>query len=452
MPDSDDASPSDGPTVACVSTLAEPHGLNVLQDTLLRLSRCQAVDATAVLCWQEQVDAVQRAADGLASVVPVGPQGQDPSLSLVARAQAWSHGWRGGPLATAPADRGWHAQATALVADATDAALVYAVDATFARLDVDLTDALILHAQEHRQPVSFTPAPPGLVGLCVRRDEVDRLAATSEPKHRHPGRALHYLPDAPRFDPVGESDSRNGPSWLTLATGDYRIDNDARLTWHRQMPDDLSLRHLIDSPPPERLDATLDVTTRRRTRPIWLADADDAELDVLPEVTGRRVTLGGGGDPMLHSSWPSLISRLRDGGATSIHVETDLLCDASDILSLLDADFVSVMLPAMTATTYRTVMRHDGLTTALGNLARLLAIGRTRPDGGPVVIPIFVKLAHNVAEMEPWYDQWHRAAGWAVVRGPDSFNFRPADDLSSLIAAPLNRTDRQPIGLLAQAA
>ncbi|MEM7809701.1 MAG: hypothetical protein AAF561_16445, partial [Planctomycetota bacterium] len=57
-----------------------------------------------------------------------------------------------------------------------------------------------------------------------------------------------------------------------------------------------------------------------------------------------------------------------------------------------------------------------------------------------------VKLAANVAEMEAWYDQWLRAAGSAVVRGPDALNLSPADDVLGLAAAPLNRSERPAMG------
>jgi radical SAM protein with 4Fe4S-binding SPASM domain len=36
----------------------------------------------------------------------------------------------------------------------------------------------------------------------------------------------------------------------------------------------------------------------------------------------------------------------------------------------------------------------------------------------PLLAPTFTKCRENLAEMEAWYDQWLRAVGCAVVRGP----------------------------------
>ncbi len=165
-------SPHLAPVVACVSTLADANVSAALGHTLGRLSRCESVDASVVLCWEDQVAEATRLAGKLASIVPVGSRQEDPSLSLVHRAQVWADGWRSGLLATCPADRGWHADAVQQIAEATDAGFIYAVDACFALLDPALTDNLIRHAQSHAEtdePVFFTPAPPGLVGLLVTR-------------------------------------------------------------------------------------------------------------------------------------------------------------------------------------------------------------------------------------------------------------------------------------------
>ncbi|MEM1012125.1 MAG: hypothetical protein AAGI46_07885 [Planctomycetota bacterium] len=439
-----------GPAVAVASLLADDEAPPVLGRTVGRLTQCRTIDAIVVLCWNEQQEQAATLVAGGASVVPVGPRTVDPAVSLVDRAQRWADGWRSGLLSTCPADPGWHADAARQIAEATEAALVYAVDPTFALLDIDLTDQLVGHAFEQldsNEPVFFTPAPPGLVGLVVTREHVDRLALETEPRRRHPGRVLNYEPDAPRLDPIGLRAARNGPPWLTHAMGDFRIDTPDRIAWlDAGVPSDLEA--LVHSPPPARQDVTIELTTRRSTTPIWIAAQGDIDVDLtdLPDVAGCRVTLGNAGDPQLHPDFPAAVAKLRDAGATSVHVETDLLCDDATLTTLLDVDVVSVHLPAMTAKTYEAVMGTNALTAALTNVAKLLAAGRNRADGGPIVVPTFVKLAANVAEMEAWYDQWLRAAGSAVVRGPDALNLSPADDVLGLAAAPLNRTERPTMG------
>ncbi len=210
----------------------------------------------------------------------------------------------------------------------------------------------------------------------------------------------------------------------------------------------MSLDDLIATPLHHRQDVTIDLTCRRSTKPVWLNARSTPDLDLadLPNLAGCRVTFGNVGDPLLHPNWRSAVAHARECGAAGIHIETDLLCPTADLADLLDVDVISVHLPGMTAKTYAHAMGAETMPIALGNLARLLAAGTGRADGGPIVVPTFVKLASNVAEMEAWYDQWTRAAGSAVVRGPDALNLSPADDVTSLAAAPLNRTERPSLG------
>ena len=446
------------PVVAVVSLLHELHDGSaarligqtpVLTRTLERLALCETIDATAVLCWQDQQAAAEVAAEGLADVVTVGPRQADRAVNLVRKSQAWGDGWRGGPLGTCPADRGWHAAAANAIADATDAAFLYVVDASFAFLDPELTDALVRHAREvikKNEPLHFTPAPPGLVGHLVARATASVLAAEPDARRQHPGRYLSYLPDNPRLDPIGFAACKSGPPWLTHAGVDCRVDDEARAAWAAHVPADADARALCRLRPPERQDVTIDLTTRRWSRPIWLADAADRDLSLAAlekvDVAGCRVSFAGVGDPLCHPHFKEAVAIVRERGATAVHVETDLLGpDDAALLVAAEVDVISVHLPAMTAATYANVMRHNGMATALGSLARLVA-----SPVGCVVVPTFVKLAANVGEMEAWYDQWLRLASAAVLRGPDSFNLHPASDVASLAAAPLDRTDRQPIG------
>ncbi len=415
----------------------------ILRHTTRRLDG--TVAATAVLCWEEQADSARAAVGNFAEIVPVGPRQDDAAVRLVATAQAWHEGWRGGPLMTCSPDRGWHAAAAEAVADATNADAVLAVDASFGLINATLTAKLIEHAAacEDPEPVFFTPCPPGLSGLLVRRENVATLAATADPRRRHPGQALHYLPDAPRIDPVGLAACRNDDPRLTRSTADLRLDSDEQCKaaeTTNESADAVQLAIAGESWP-ARPDVTIELTTRRHTRPIWLDDTadEDLDLDAIPkDLAGCRVTLGGRGDPLCHADWRVTIARIREAGAASVHVETDLLGDVAGIDA---ADVVSVHLPATTSQTYAAVIRTNRMAEAVANLARLVAGQRC------LVVPTFVKLRANLREMESWYDQWLRLAGAAVVRGPDALNNQPPADV---LAAPLHRTDRQPVGRMIQ--
>jgi radical SAM protein with 4Fe4S-binding SPASM domain len=63
----------------------------------------------------------------------------------------------------------------------------------------------------------------------------------------------------------------------------------------------------------------------------------------------------------------------------------------------------------------------DAYAAVLENL-RVLVTERQAARGRlPLLVPVFVKCAANLAEMEAWYDQWLRAVGSAVIVGPSDF-------------------------------
>ena len=56
-----------------------------------------------------------------------------------------------------------------------------------------------------------------------------------------------------------------------------------------------------------------------------------------------------------------------------------------------------------------------------------------------MLVPTFVKLAENLAQMEQWYDQWLRAVGSAVIVGPSDFAGQIPDHAIADMAPPLRR-------------
>lgn len=441
------------PVVAVVSMLHEPGDVNsatrrfagqpVLSHTVARLSACTLLDGFALLCWDDQANAAGACVGEAATIVPLGTRQPVPAIEILSAAQRWADGWRGGLLSTCAADRGWHAPSVQAIVEATDAAAVFAVDASFGQNEPDLVDALIQHARGRwevgcDEPVYFTPAPPGACGLLVTRAAVAQLAAESDSRRQHPGRLLHYLPDAPRIDPIGLPACRHASDpALARSTRDRRLDSNHQIIKQAARPE-----------------LTIELTTRRRSSPLWLqqAEAFDADPDTIQAEIARhadgaddlRVTFAGRGDPLLHPQWPSVLAATRAAGVRALHVETDLLGITPAAMVQLAAsgvDVVSVHLPAMTAATYAKVMGRNAMAEAVANLSRLIAASQAN-GGLPLIVPTFTKLRHNVGEMEAWYDQWLCAVGNAVIRGPEAFGNEPPVPLSDLSAAPLARTER----------
>ena len=444
--------------LAVCSLLHEPAGRGsagrgVLARTLNRLQSVAGVGATAVLCWQDQADAARGAiGDAAVTLLPHGPRRAMPQLDAVTAAGKWLDGWRGGLLQTTPHDCGYFAKSVAAVARAGSADFVLLIDPASALLDVNLVARLFAHAADKPgHDYYFTPAAPGLTGLLLSRKLVDELAATDGPSH--PGRLLHYRPDTPQLDPLAADNCCHGPTPAARTLHDFRLDSDAKLRWATtalgqpasagwsETPE--TLIRAADAAPDHRppRDITLELTTRRHTRPIWLRRESPETL--LPHLLNRalaeiadladsaddlRLTLGGRGDPLCCEAWPAVIDAARQAGVSAVHIETDLLCDADAVTKLAaSADVVSVHLPAVTADTYAEITGVDRYDEVKHNVARLLAARR----GTPIVVPTFVKCRQNLSEMEAWYDAWLAAAGSAVIRGPDAFGNDPPADVAA---------------------
>ena len=110
-------------------------------------------------------------------------------------------------------------------------------------------------------------------------------------------------------------------------------------------------------------------------------------------------------------------------GIAAIHVETDLLVLPDQVRRLVDSpvDVVSLHLPAMQAATYAKIMGVDRMMDVIENVKQFVLHRQIRRRGTPLLVPMFMKLTENLAEMESWYDQWLRALGSAVIVGPSDF-------------------------------
>ena len=426
--------------------------------TLEHLADCEHVSAVAVLCWEDQQAAVEAACESTgANVLPIGPRNPDRHLHDLAAAQRWADGWRGGLMSSTPFDAGYHAAAAKMLCDATDADALLLADPASAFLDESLIDTLITHARTAdpalcREGLFFTPAAPGLTGLLLRRDLVDQLAKSNAT----PGTLLAYNPRAPRLDPVAADWCCHATHPIARSLADFRMRSDAQVQWAgTTLSDGVTAEALCHeaarAPRRSPVEFNIDLTSSRRTSPIWLREREDttitlADLSPLLKQAGDladdlRMTFGGRGDPLCHAEIWQAIGLARESGITAIHVETDLLPADGDLAKLLTSgiDVLSVHLPAMTAAVYESVMGTARLPEVLSAMSQLM-LARTRLSGpAPLLVPTFVKLAANVGEMEAWYDQWLGAAGSAVVRGPDSLGNEPP---AGIEASPLQRTER----------
>ena len=179
-------------------------------------------------------------------------------------------------------------------------------------------------------------------------------------------------------------------------------------------------------------DVTLELNVNRATRPIWWPgshkqiDRKPITLDLARKLFAGisksedvRLTLRGVGDPLLHDDFFAIVDAARDAGIKHIHIETDLKDVPVESIRRLVAspiEVISIHLPGATARTYEQVMGTTGYEKVLESIKEFVTARLAKAV--PILVPTFVKCRQNMGEMEAWYDQWLRAVGSAVIRGP----------------------------------
>jgi iron-sulfur cluster protein len=442
---------------AILSMLHEPPARNsatrlfrgrpVLGWTLGRLGRCRNVASSAVMCWADQAPAAGTAARGAgARVIVKGPREALPQVEAVSAARRWADGWRGGLLATCDFDLGFYGPFVREAVAEVSCGAILLVDPAAGLVDPGLVDAVAARAAERPElEYCFAPAAPGLCGTLLRPALVERLAAT----RTHPGRLMHYHPDQVSREPLAGEACVPVPAPVARTTHRFTLSSDRQVarvaaateslngqlmsTSGEELVHRLSAVGAVDPLPRE---VVLELTTARLSRPVFwpgryreirrpdlsLADAR-VLMRELSSLDDTRLTLAGVGDPLLS---PAVFATIEAASAAglAVHVETDLLSPDPLIarrLAASPADVVSVHLPAMNEQTYEAVMGVNGYRRVLENLQAFVTERAALGRGVPVLAPLFTKCAANLAEMEPWYDQWLRAVGSAVITGPSDF-------------------------------
>jgi hypothetical protein len=440
---------------AILSMLHEPAATNsatrlfrgepVLRWTIQRLSQSKGIAAIGILCWEDQYAAVAPIAEaGCADVLTKGPRQPLLELDRTTAAARWADGWRGGLHSTCWFDQGFYGPWVVELAEKTKATAVLLAPPASAMADPQLIDALVARAsQPDAADLVFTSAAPGLAGAIVTRSLIDQLNAT----RTHPGRLLHYMPERPMLDPVGGTGHVSLPAPIAQCRESFLLDSEPKIRRFTAAAHALNgqlmrtgsqelINRLALHPRGMPRDWTLELTTARATAPVYQRQSPvTVECDVnwtdvqsrlkeLSAVDDIRLTIGGRGDPLGSPMLFDVIALAHENGITAIHIETDLAqVDESLAVALAQSpvDVVTVFLPALTPATYARVMGIDAMARVLDNIKTFVTERARRGRGVPILVPTFVKLAENLAEMDAWYDQWLTAVGAAAIVGPRFF-------------------------------
>ncbi|HEV8607136.1 MAG TPA: SPASM domain-containing protein [Tepidisphaeraceae bacterium] len=438
------------------------RGKPILEWTLRRLAQCPGVSRTTLLCWSDQIAALRRFGYLFAL-----DRTEIASMNAIAAARRWSDGWRGGLLSASCFDAGFHGPSLLAAMRQLETDRIVLVDPDSALIDPKIVDSLLAHASEHLDvEYCFTPAAPGQAAMLLRRGLVEKLAEAG----MYPGRLLNYHPDIPGRDPVALPQCAPAPTVIARATERFVLDSQRQITLFENATHELN-GQLAKTSAEELLklararttsfdyprDVTLEINSRRATRPIYsplrygVIERPDMTVEMAARIFAQlaqaddvRLTLAGVGDPLLHPRVFEMIQTASSGGIKAIHVETDLLGVGDEQMKQLAAspvDVLSVQIPAVTQTMYRRMMDCDELARLIDNMRVFLGYRSERAT--PILVPTFVKCRENLGEMEAWYDHWIRNLGCAVIAGPSDCSGQIPDvaavDMSPPLRVPCRR-------------
>jgi hypothetical protein len=262
----------------------------------------------------------------------------------------------------------------------------------------------------------------------------------------HAGRLLHYFDDQLGKEPIATESCVAIPAVVARTNDRFTLDSDRQVRRVAAATESLNgqllgsgaeelVRRVSSSRGADLLprEVVLELNLSRSTRPIFWpgrtlsfdrpefgADLAERLFEELGSQDDARLTLAGVGDPLLCERVFAIIEAARRAGV-AVHLETDLLGISNEVLGRLagsGVDVVSVHLPALSPQIYAAVMGIDGYAQVLENVKQLLLARQSRGSSIPIVVPTFTKCQQNFAQMEAWYDQWLRALGSAVIRGP----------------------------------
>lgn len=461
------------------STLAAPLGRrSVFEHTLTRFMRIDGIQRRCVVVRPRDENPAREVIRrlGLEALVDVLPidDGRRPLRPLIRCGRVWNlDAWRGSPLSS------WFDEYVeplnvGRVLDHYRADAVLCLDGHQPALDSEIASGMVVQHRENEDKArfTFTQAPPGLAGIILGRDVTRDFIADRYPV----GLLVAYRPELAQIDPITKEPCYRLPAEICQTrarfTADTRAGRELLAAAFEQLGDDCNARRLCDwtaeyllqRPPALPHEVELEITTadplpetalrprgsrvpRRELTDLTCLDRLVAQLAAYDD---RLLVLGGFGDPLLHSKFPEICHRIRSARICGVGVVTPLveLTDANlDALTECGIDLLEVLLDANTADTYRTVNRADRFAQVVGNIERVQAARRERGTPRPLVVCSLTRCTATFPELEVFFEQWSKIAGWAVIRGYNDYcGLLPADEILSmrpLLRTPCRRIDRR---------
>jgi hypothetical protein len=317
-------------------------------------------------------------------------------------------------------------------------------------IEIGAEHGLAAVINRHRQRADrldlvFTQACPGLGSCLLDRPLVERLSQRS--RRGLLGPLLVYQPDLPQADPIALDTNVQAPHRLRAASIRATADSPRQIALLEHAlnalgTDDPEGEALVRSmqqatvdlagelPPMHIILETATRTGNGQTATLSMSAAEKlfAELAPWSPFGDIALTISGADDPLRHDRLGEIIEMAREVGLLAVHVRTDLRSatdDAVDRLIAAGADVISVDFDheeSLPGAIGAPPTPHVDDPVVMQRLQRI--VGGRRHVSGPMntgavalpwIVPRLRRSARTHELIDPFYDQWMRALGTAVI-------------------------------------
>jgi hypothetical protein len=435
----------------------------VLAHTLTRVGRV-GVDARYLVVNPRDAAIARAALDAQPALPPIEllPIDTVPRQrrALLTTARKWNlDSWRGGLVGATWFDEYLEPASAALVIRHAHADAILCLDGHQPLLDPELANAMLRHAQEHRDDARmvFTQAPPGISGIVLRQSTLVDLLEYDIPL----GLLLTYRPELAQPDPIISANCYGLPVEIAQTaarlTADTRRSRELLAGVLEELGLDVNAGAVcrwLTAPGHDRagalpVEVELELTTADplpqtalRPRGSRVPQRELTELAAIERLAAelatyddRLVVLGGHGDPLSYPKFAEVCRIFRAAGVCGLAVVTPLvnLPDAAlEALLTCPVDVVEVQIDAADAQTYLQVHKLDAFDRVQENLGRIAAARRDQQRPRPIPLCSMTRCEATLPTLEEFYDQRVREFGSAVLRGFNDYSGAlPGDSLLS---------------------
>ncbi len=419
------------------------QGRSVLQWTVTRLLMSKSLIEVVLLTTQRDRTLAalgELASDPRVVIWNCDCAPMEARAKAVAAGRLWSRScWRGGIANLTCFDEVFPPRAAALALAAREMDGGVFVGADWALVDPVVIDRMVEVFREAgengkaKQQIVFGHVAPGLSGCLLLRQPVQEMADSAQGggPFASIGTYVGYLPMAPMLDPLG----RNACVTVSPAARDLGVRCIPDSTQRREMLAGAVTGLDLHCAGADEIAVAVAAAVLRRggcggpeILSLELVDGGEMPLALATSIVKQAaelrddvaITLTGGGDPLCHSAWKSIVSEARSAGIAGIHVRTSFKAGGETLTKdILEAGLDAISIDVLTSDpaayqelTGRTDHKH--VVQASSELIR----DRNNLSEGLTdlwVVPRMTRRDSEYERLETFYSYWLGSCGASVI-------------------------------------